>query len=186
MLVDAQWMSLEPLIEACRPKGKTPPQDLRRTISAIVWRHENGAKWRAIAPSAAHPRSGCCRRSAAACSSPSRRGASSGAVLPSPSPQPAAHAETRRSARRGLARPAHALCGSPRRQRPGPPRCLAAATTPYPAELAAARSARIRSVFLRSGVPMAVGTRHDQASSLGARDHHSDALSAVPRRRRPR
>src|SRR5215210_9384247 len=48
MLADAQWMSLEPLIEACRPKGKTPPQDLRRTISAIVWRHQNGAKWRAI------------------------------------------------------------------------------------------------------------------------------------------
>ena len=41
--MDAQWMSLEPLIEACRPKGKTPPQDLRRTISAIVWRHQNGA-----------------------------------------------------------------------------------------------------------------------------------------------
>jgi transposase len=41
-------MSLEPLIEACRPKSKTPPQDLRRTISAIVWRHENGAKGRAI------------------------------------------------------------------------------------------------------------------------------------------
>src|SRR3982750_2552480 len=35
-------------IEACRPKGKTPPQDLRRTISAILWRYENGAKWRAI------------------------------------------------------------------------------------------------------------------------------------------
>jgi transposase len=48
MLADAQWMRLEPLIEACRPKGKTPPQDLRRTISAILWRHENGAKWRAI------------------------------------------------------------------------------------------------------------------------------------------
>ena len=48
MLVDAQRMSLEPLIEACRPKGKTPPQDLRRTISALVWRHQNGAKWRAI------------------------------------------------------------------------------------------------------------------------------------------
>ena len=48
MLTDAQWMRLEPLIEACRPKGKTPPQDLRRTISAIVWRHANGAKWRAI------------------------------------------------------------------------------------------------------------------------------------------
>jgi transposase len=48
MLADAHWMRLEPLIEACRPKGKTPPQDLRRTISAILWRHQNGAKWRAI------------------------------------------------------------------------------------------------------------------------------------------
>ena len=48
MLTDAQWTRLEPLIEVCRPKGKTPPQDLRRTLSAIVWRHQNGAKWRAI------------------------------------------------------------------------------------------------------------------------------------------
>ena len=48
MLTDAQWERLEPLIEACRPKGKTPPQNLRRTLSAIVWRHQNGAKWRAI------------------------------------------------------------------------------------------------------------------------------------------
>jgi transposase len=48
MLSDGQWALLEPLIEACRPKGKTPPQDLRRTLSAILWRHENGAKWRAI------------------------------------------------------------------------------------------------------------------------------------------
>jgi transposase len=48
MLTDTQWAMLEPLIEACRPKGKTPPQNLRRTISAILWRHQNGAKWRAI------------------------------------------------------------------------------------------------------------------------------------------
>src|SRR3954454_1115805 len=48
MLTNAQWMRLEPLIEACRPRGKSPPKDLRRTISAIVWRHQNGAKWRAI------------------------------------------------------------------------------------------------------------------------------------------
>src|SRR5215212_1048889 len=48
MRADAQWMKLEPLIEACRPKGKTPPKDLRRTISAIVRRHQNGAKWFAI------------------------------------------------------------------------------------------------------------------------------------------
>src|SRR3954468_8514555 len=26
MLGDAEWTKLEPLIEACRPKGKTPPQ----------------------------------------------------------------------------------------------------------------------------------------------------------------
>ena len=49
MLDDAEWRKLEPLIEACRPRGKTPPQDLRRTVSAILWRHQNGAKWRAIA-----------------------------------------------------------------------------------------------------------------------------------------
>jgi transposase len=48
MLSDAQWALLEPLIEACRPKGKTPPQNLRRTLSAILWRHQNGAKWRAV------------------------------------------------------------------------------------------------------------------------------------------
>ncbi len=48
MLSDGQWALLEPVIEACRPKGKTPPQELRRTLSAILWRHENGAKWRAI------------------------------------------------------------------------------------------------------------------------------------------
>ena len=48
MLSDAQWSELDPLVEACRPKAKTPPQDLRRTISAILWRHQNGAKWRSI------------------------------------------------------------------------------------------------------------------------------------------
>ena len=48
MLSDAPWALLEPLIEVCRPKGKTPPRDLRRTLSAILWRHQNGAKWRSI------------------------------------------------------------------------------------------------------------------------------------------
>jgi hypothetical protein len=33
-----------PLVEQCHPKGKTPPQDLRRTFEAILWRYENGAK----------------------------------------------------------------------------------------------------------------------------------------------
>ncbi len=40
MLSDAQWAELEPLVEACRSKGKTPPEDL--------WRHQNGVRWRAI------------------------------------------------------------------------------------------------------------------------------------------
>jgi transposase len=48
MLTDAQWAALEPLVEACRPHAKVPPSNLRRTISAILWRHENGAKWRSV------------------------------------------------------------------------------------------------------------------------------------------
>jgi transposase len=48
VLTDAQWAVLEPLVEACRPHAKVPPSNLRRTISAILWRHANGAKWRAI------------------------------------------------------------------------------------------------------------------------------------------
>ena len=47
-MTDAQWALLEPLIETVRPKGKTQPQDLRRTMAAILWRHNNGAKWRAV------------------------------------------------------------------------------------------------------------------------------------------
>ena len=48
MLTDAQWAVLEPLIEAVRPPAKVPLRHPRRTISAILWRHDNGAKWRAV------------------------------------------------------------------------------------------------------------------------------------------
>jgi transposase len=48
MLTDAQWAELGPLIEQVRPHAKVPPSNLRRTISAILWRHTNGAKWRAV------------------------------------------------------------------------------------------------------------------------------------------
>ena len=48
MLTDAQWTVLEPLVEQCRPHAKKPPEHLRRTMSAIIWRHDNGAKWRAL------------------------------------------------------------------------------------------------------------------------------------------
>src|SRR4051794_19525035 len=48
ILTDAAWAVWEPLIEAVWPRGKTAPKELRRTISAIFWRHQNGAKWRSI------------------------------------------------------------------------------------------------------------------------------------------
>ena len=48
LLSDAAWAVWEPLIEEVRPRGKTPPKELRRTISAVFWRNSNGAKWRAI------------------------------------------------------------------------------------------------------------------------------------------
>jgi transposase len=53
MLTDMQWAMLEPLVEQCRPKGNTPLQDLRRTLGAIFWRHQNGAEG-AVCPSWAH------------------------------------------------------------------------------------------------------------------------------------
>src|SRR3954463_1593612 len=57
VLTDAQWAELAPLIEQCRPPHKTEHKNLRRTIEAIIWRHENGAKWRSIPPHLG----ACCR-----------------------------------------------------------------------------------------------------------------------------
>jgi transposase len=48
MLTDGQWTALELRIEACRPVAKVAPQNLHQTMSAIVWRHQNGARWRAV------------------------------------------------------------------------------------------------------------------------------------------
>ncbi len=47
-MTDEQWATLGPLIEQVRPRARTPHDDLRRTIAAIVWRHRNGATWRGI------------------------------------------------------------------------------------------------------------------------------------------
>ena len=55
VLTDAQWAVLERLIEACRPHRKTQHHDLRRTMEAIIWRCQNGARWRA-APAGYGPR----------------------------------------------------------------------------------------------------------------------------------
>src|SRR3954464_8663725 len=48
VLSDEQWAVLGPLIDECRPRGKTEPVALRETVEAIVWRHQNGAKWRSV------------------------------------------------------------------------------------------------------------------------------------------
>jgi transposase len=48
IFTDAAWAAWAPLIEEVRPHGKTPPKELRRTLVAIFWRHQNGAKWRSI------------------------------------------------------------------------------------------------------------------------------------------
>ena len=48
VLTDAQWAALEPLIDEVRPPCKVPHDDLRQAIGAILWRHQNGAKWRSI------------------------------------------------------------------------------------------------------------------------------------------
>ena len=48
VLTDEQWNELEPLLNEVRPWAARPIRAFRRTIEAIVWRHENGAKWRSI------------------------------------------------------------------------------------------------------------------------------------------
>ena len=48
VLADEQRAALEPLVEACRPRAKTPPCHLRRTVEAIIWRHKDGTTWRSI------------------------------------------------------------------------------------------------------------------------------------------
>ena len=48
VLADQQWSVLEPLLNEARPWAARPIRQVRRTIEAIVWRQQNGAKWRAI------------------------------------------------------------------------------------------------------------------------------------------
>ena len=48
MLTDGQWAVLGPLVEACRPSAKVAPRNLRQTMDAILWRHQNGARLRAV------------------------------------------------------------------------------------------------------------------------------------------
>jgi hypothetical protein len=47
-LADRQWDVLEPLLNEVRPWAARPIREFRRTIEAIVWRQQNGAKWRSV------------------------------------------------------------------------------------------------------------------------------------------
>ena len=46
VFTDAQWSAIEPLIEAVRPQTGRKLSNLRWTVEAILWRMQNGAKWR--------------------------------------------------------------------------------------------------------------------------------------------
>ena len=48
VLTDAQWAKFETAIAAVNIRGARPRVADRRTIEAIIWRLDNGAKWRAI------------------------------------------------------------------------------------------------------------------------------------------
>ena len=48
VLTDAQWGKFEAAIAAANIRGARPRTEERRTIEAIIWRLDNGAKWRSI------------------------------------------------------------------------------------------------------------------------------------------
>ncbi len=48
VLTGARWHGLALLIDEVRPCCRARHTDLRRTVEAITWRHQNGAKWRSI------------------------------------------------------------------------------------------------------------------------------------------
>ena len=48
VLTDAQWAKFEAAIAAVKLRRARPRKEDRRTIEAIIWRLDNGAKWRSI------------------------------------------------------------------------------------------------------------------------------------------
>ena len=48
VLTDAQWVRFEAAITAAGIRGARPRKDDRQTLDAIIWRLDNGAKWRSI------------------------------------------------------------------------------------------------------------------------------------------
>lgn len=54
VLTDAQWAKFKEAIAAAQIRGGPARKDERRTIEAIIWRIDNGAKWRAIPAELGH------------------------------------------------------------------------------------------------------------------------------------
>jgi transposase len=48
VLTDAQWAKFEAGIAAAWIRDARPHKEYRGTIEAIIWRLDNGAKWRSI------------------------------------------------------------------------------------------------------------------------------------------
>lgn len=48
MLDDAQWTRLKAALDAARSGTGRPFPDERRTVEAVIWRQQNGAKWRSL------------------------------------------------------------------------------------------------------------------------------------------
>ncbi len=48
VLSDAQWAKFEAAIVVVKLRKARPRKEDRRTIEAIIWRLDNGAKWRSI------------------------------------------------------------------------------------------------------------------------------------------
>lgn len=48
VLTEAQWAKFADAIAAADIRGSRPRKEERRTIEAIIWRLDNGAKWRSI------------------------------------------------------------------------------------------------------------------------------------------
>src|ERR1700733_14885769 len=48
VLTEAQWAKFEAAIAAVKLRGARPRKEDRRTIEGIIWRLDNGAKWRSI------------------------------------------------------------------------------------------------------------------------------------------
>jgi transposase len=53
-LTDVRWAKFEAAIASVGLRGARPRKEERRTIEAIIWRLENGAKWRSIPAELGH------------------------------------------------------------------------------------------------------------------------------------